>query len=100
MRSKKGIYLSQRKYVLDLLSETGKLGTKPSGTPMMPNQQLVFLKRRQVSLLIKENETNAQSIRELYKEQNKKRQKQPNKLPKKDLSQNKGKRPKQTKSKE
>jgi len=25
MRSKKGIYLSQRKYVLDLLSETGKL---------------------------------------------------------------------------
>ena len=41
MRSKKGIYLSQRKYVLDLLSETGKLGAKPSGTPMMPNQQLV-----------------------------------------------------------
>ena len=34
MRSKKGIYLSQRKYVLDLLSETGKLGAKPSGTLM------------------------------------------------------------------
>ena len=41
MRSKKGIYLSQRKYVLDLLSETGKLGAKPSGTSMMLNQQLV-----------------------------------------------------------
>ena len=33
--------MSQRKYVFDLLSETGKLGAKPSGTPMMPNQQLV-----------------------------------------------------------
>ena len=41
MRSKKGIYLSQRKYVLDLLSNTGNLVAKPSGTPMMPNQQLV-----------------------------------------------------------
>ncbi|KAL0561312.1 hypothetical protein IC582_001735 [Cucumis melo] len=41
MRSKKGIYLSQRKYVLDLLSEIGKVRAKPSGTPMMSNQQLV-----------------------------------------------------------
>ncbi|KAL4021295.1 hypothetical protein IC575_020089 [Cucumis melo] len=41
MRSKKCIYLSQRKYVLDMLSETEKLGAKPSGTLMMPNQQLV-----------------------------------------------------------
>lgn len=39
-RSKKGIFLSQRKYVLDLLSETGKLGAKPSSTPMIPNVQL------------------------------------------------------------
>ena len=29
MRSKHGIFLSQRKYVLDLLFETGKLGVKP-----------------------------------------------------------------------
>ena len=29
MRSKYGIFLSQRKYVLDLLSKTGKLATKP-----------------------------------------------------------------------
>ena len=38
-RSKKGIFLSQRKYVLDLLTETGKLGVKPCGTPMSPNVQ-------------------------------------------------------------
>ena len=28
-RSKRGIYISQRKYVLDLLRERGKLGAKP-----------------------------------------------------------------------
>ena len=33
-RSKKGIAISQRKYVLDLLSETGMLRCKPSTTPM------------------------------------------------------------------
>ena len=40
MRSKQGILLSQRKYVLDILSETGKLGAKPCSTPMVPNVQL------------------------------------------------------------
>ena len=35
MRSKHEIFLSQRKYVLDLLSETGKLGVKPRGSPMV-----------------------------------------------------------------
>ena len=34
MRSKRGIFLSQRKYVLDLLSETGKLAAKPCHSPM------------------------------------------------------------------
>ena len=34
MRSKHGIFLSQMKYVLDLLSETGKLGAKPCSSPM------------------------------------------------------------------
>lgn len=33
-RSKKGIYISQRKYVLDLLKETGMLGCRPSDTPI------------------------------------------------------------------
>ena len=32
--------LSQRKYVLDMLSETGKLGAKPCSTPVAPNIQL------------------------------------------------------------
>lgn len=40
-RSKKGIMLSQRKYVrLDLLSKTGMLGVKPCSTPMIPKIQL------------------------------------------------------------
>ena len=34
-RSKHGIFLSQRKYVLDLLSETGKLGVRLCSSPMV-----------------------------------------------------------------
>ena len=40
MRNKQGILLSQRKYVLDLLSETGKLGAKSCSIPMTPNVQI------------------------------------------------------------
>jgi hypothetical protein len=35
-----GIYLSQRKYVLDLLAETGMLGSKPAATPIEPNLRI------------------------------------------------------------
>ena len=35
MRSKHEIFLSQRKHVLDLLSETRKLGVKPCYSPMV-----------------------------------------------------------------
>jgi Reverse transcriptase (RNA-dependent DNA polymerase) len=38
--STKGLFLSQRKYVLDLLKEIGKLGAKPVSTPMEPNKKL------------------------------------------------------------
>jgi Reverse transcriptase (RNA-dependent DNA polymerase) len=38
--SSKGLFLSQRKYVLDLLKETGKLGAKPASTPMETNTKL------------------------------------------------------------
>ncbi|XP_057991224.1 uncharacterized mitochondrial protein AtMg00810-like [Hevea brasiliensis] len=41
MRSKKGIFLSQRKYVLDLLTETGKLGAKPCSALMTLTLQLL-----------------------------------------------------------
>ena len=40
MRSKQGILLSQQKYMLDLLSKTGKLGAKPCSTPMIHNVQI------------------------------------------------------------
>ena len=40
MRSKREIFLSQRKYVLDLLSEIGKLATKPCQFPMAQSLHL------------------------------------------------------------
>ncbi|XP_020111081.1 uncharacterized protein LOC109726061 [Ananas comosus] len=39
-RCKRGIFVSRRKYVLDLLAETEKLGAKPCSAPMAPNLQL------------------------------------------------------------
>ncbi|CAL8997528.1 unnamed protein product [Prunus brigantina] len=39
-RSQQGIFLSQRKYVMDLLTETGMLGCKPVNTPMEENHKL------------------------------------------------------------
>ena len=41
MRSKHGIFLSQRKYVFDLLFETKKLGAKPCNSPMAPSVRLI-----------------------------------------------------------
>lgn len=38
--SRRGIFISQRKYVLDLLSETGMLGCKPADTPIEHNLKL------------------------------------------------------------
>ncbi|EOY17116.1 Cysteine-rich RLK (RECEPTOR-like protein kinase) 8 [Theobroma cacao] len=39
-RSKKGIIISQRKYTLNLLKETGMLGCKPAETPIVMNMKL------------------------------------------------------------
>ena len=39
-RSRKGIFLSQRKYVLDLLEETELVEAKPCDTPMIANVKL------------------------------------------------------------
>ena len=38
--SQQGIFLSQNKYVVDLLKETGKLDCKPASTPIDPNHKL------------------------------------------------------------
>ncbi|XP_021834560.1 uncharacterized protein LOC110774335 [Prunus avium] len=38
-RSTTGIFMSQRKYVLDLLTETGMLGCKPADTPIEMNHK-------------------------------------------------------------
>ena len=40
VRSEQEILLSQWKYVLDLLYETGKLDVKPCSIPMTPNVQI------------------------------------------------------------
>ena len=36
-RSRHGISMTQRKYILDLLSDTGMMGCRPASTPMDPN---------------------------------------------------------------
>ncbi|KAJ0480224.1 putative RNA-directed DNA polymerase [Helianthus annuus] len=40
LRSKQGIFICQKKYVLDLLVETGMIDCKPADSPMIANQKL------------------------------------------------------------
>ncbi|XP_068483246.1 uncharacterized mitochondrial protein AtMg00810-like [Phaseolus vulgaris] len=40
VHSKKGIFISQQKYITDLLKETGKTACKPASTPIDPNIEL------------------------------------------------------------
>ena len=39
-RSKKGIFINQKKYILDLLAEVGMLDCKPAETPIVANHKL------------------------------------------------------------
>ena len=38
--SREGIFISQQKYMTDLLKEIGKLARKPASTPIDPNHKL------------------------------------------------------------
>ncbi|KAM0029928.1 putative RNA-directed DNA polymerase [Helianthus debilis subsp. tardiflorus] len=40
LRSKHGIFICQKKYILDLLAEIGMIDCKPTDTPIMTNQKL------------------------------------------------------------
>ena len=51
MRSKHGIFLSQRKYVFDLLSETGKFRVKPCSSPMVPGIYTLIEKVKHLKIL-------------------------------------------------
>ena len=44
LRSGKGIFISQRKYVLDLLAEIRMLDCKPADTPIVQNHGLQLIK--------------------------------------------------------
>ncbi|KAJ0455580.1 putative RNA-directed DNA polymerase [Helianthus annuus] len=44
LRSKQGIFICQKKYILDLLAETGMIDCKPASTPMIANQKLFMEK--------------------------------------------------------
>ena len=39
-RSKKGIFINQKKYILDLLVEVGMIDGKPAETPIVANHRL------------------------------------------------------------
>ena len=47
-RSKKDIFISQRKYILDLLKEISLLGSKAAETPIKPNLKLQLASPQEV----------------------------------------------------
>ncbi|KAK1418159.1 hypothetical protein QVD17_27298 [Tagetes erecta] len=49
LRSKKGIFICQQKYILDLLAETGMIDCKPATTPMMVNHKLCMVENAELA---------------------------------------------------
>ncbi|GJZ13856.1 putative reverse transcriptase, RNA-dependent DNA polymerase [Tanacetum coccineum] len=49
LRSKQGIFMYQKKYVLDLLAEIGMVDCKPANTPMIVNQKLYIEKKARLA---------------------------------------------------
>nr|GEV76145.1 kinesin-related protein 11 [Tanacetum cinerariifolium] len=49
LRSLKGIFICQKKYILDLLAEIGMINCKPADTPMMVNQKLFMEKKAKLA---------------------------------------------------
>nr|GEW85132.1 putative reverse transcriptase, RNA-dependent DNA polymerase [Tanacetum cinerariifolium] len=49
LRSPKGIFICQKKYILDLLAEIGMINFKPADTPMMVNQKLFMEKKAKLA---------------------------------------------------
>ncbi|KAL9996697.1 putative RNA-directed DNA polymerase [Helianthus debilis subsp. tardiflorus] len=49
LRSNQGIFICQKKYILDLLAEIGTIDCKPSDNPMIMNQKLFMEERAQLT---------------------------------------------------
>ncbi|KAJ0434928.1 putative RNA-directed DNA polymerase [Helianthus annuus] len=49
LRSKLGIFMCQKKYVLDLLAEVGMIDCKPADTPMIVNQKLYMEEKAELA---------------------------------------------------
>ncbi|GJZ75487.1 putative RNA-directed DNA polymerase [Tanacetum coccineum] len=49
LRSKQGIFMCQKRYILDLLAETGIIDCKPANTPMIVNQKLYMEEKAELA---------------------------------------------------
>ena len=49
LRSNKGIFICQKKYIMDLLAVTGMLDCKPAETPIVVNQSLQMIEGAEVA---------------------------------------------------
>nr|GEX91706.1 putative reverse transcriptase, RNA-dependent DNA polymerase [Tanacetum cinerariifolium]GEX99045.1 putative reverse transcriptase, RNA-dependent DNA polymerase [Tanacetum cinerariifolium] len=49
LMSPKGIFICQKKYILDLLAKIGMINCKPADTPMMVNQKLFMEKKAKLA---------------------------------------------------